>query len=190
MELDFTKLNTIATKPRRTAQEALNEPLRSNSTVNAENPAEGLVGANNGISRLQGEANQRNAEIQRAQQINKEYQSNIQASSQLQAEILKGIKQGESVYNLFLKAARTISLMTTNSAFYSQAESDLIAIYGAGLLESEPLNMELEAIQGRLARLRAAYERDTEPQDSRQRIASAIKAHEARAATLENIIKQ
>ena len=57
---------------------------------------------------------------QRSLEVYRAYQENIKASSQLQTEILKGLKAGEDVYSLFLKAAKAISLMTSNSLFYSQ----------------------------------------------------------------------
>lgn len=53
------------------------------------------------------------------------------------------MKAGENVYNLFLKAVKAISLMTSNSLFYSQIEADTRAIYGEGLQEQAPLKCEL-----------------------------------------------
>ena len=70
---------------------------------------------------------------QRSLDVYRTYQENIKTSSQLQTEILKGIHAGEDVYSLFLKAAKAISLMTSNSLFYSQIEDDIRAVYGRGL---------------------------------------------------------
>jgi hypothetical protein len=138
----------------RTAQEDFNEPLESETIPEPQKPVEGHTGTNTGVPRLQREAESRKAEAERTLKIYQEYQQNIKTSSQIQTEILKGIKAGESVYSLFLKAAKSISLMTSNSLFYSQIEADIAAIYGKGLLEPEPLKMELEAVEGRLAKLR------------------------------------
>lgn len=106
---------------------------------------------------------------------------------QLQTEILKGVKAGESVYNLFLKAVKAISLMTSNSLFYSQIEADTRAIYGEGLQEQAPLQCELAEVQKRLARLKEAQAEELE-HDSRERIGRAIQAHEAKIAQLQGKI--
>lgn len=79
------------------------------------------------------------------------------------------MKAGESVYNLFLKAVKAISLMTSNSLFYSQIEADTRAIYGEGLQEQAPLQCELAEVQKRLARLRETQAEELE-NDSRERI--------------------
>lgn len=110
-------------------------------------------------------------------------------SSQLQTDILKGVKAGESIYSLFLKAAKAISLMTSNSVFYSQIEADTRAIYGEGLHKQAPLENELEEVQQRLTNLNAAQSRELEP-DSRERIGRAIKAHEAKIASLKDQIER
>lgn len=121
-----------------------------NTTTKSKNPAEGLKTASTG---LQIEADQTRAEKERTAAIHSEYQSNIKASGQLQAEITKGVLQGESVYTLFLKAAKAISCMTGNTLFYKQLEGDIKTIYGEGLLEPAPLVMEIEAIKDRLQAL-------------------------------------
>jgi len=89
--------------------------------------------------------------------------------------------------NLFLKAVKAISLMTSNTVFYSQLEGDIRAIYGQGLLEPLPLQIELQQVQERLKRLREAEERELEA-DSRERIKRAVTAHENRIAELEALI--
>lgn len=99
------------------------------------------------------------------------------------------MKTGESVYNLFLKAVKAISLMTSNSLFYSQIEADTRAIYGEGLQEQAPLQCELAEVQKRLARLREAQTEELE-HDSRERIGRAIQAHEAKIAQLQGKINR
>lgn len=80
--------------------------------------------------------------------------------------------------------------MTSNTAFYSQLEDDIKAIYGAGLLEPKPLELELEEVQGRLERLIEASKRGTETADSLQRIERAIQAHKQRATELKGMIEK
>lgn len=125
----------------------------------------------------------------RSLEVYKAYQENIRTSGQLQTEILKGIRAGESVYNLFLKAAKAISLMTFNSLFYSQIEADTRAIYGEGLQEQAPLQSELVEVQKRLIKLRKAQAGELE-HDSRERIGRAIAAHEAKIAQLTEKIQR
>ena len=139
-----------------------------------------------GLGALQRKADQNKAEIDRNLEVYKTYQENIKKSSQLQTDILKGLKAGEDVYSLFLKAAKAISLMTSNSLFYSQAEADLIAIYGRGLQEKPPLQMELQEAQKRLQRLLEA-EQGEQPPDSRERIHRAVEAHRKTIAELETM---
>lgn len=116
------------------------------------------------------------------------YQENIRKSVQLQTEILKGIKAGEDIYSLFLKAVEAIGCMTSNKLFYTQAEADIKSIYGAGLLEKQPLKLELVEVQTRLQRLTEAQERE-QGLDSKQRIGAAIKAHQNRITEFESLIK-
>lgn len=123
----------------------------------------------------------------RSLEVYKAYQENIRTSGQLQTEILKGIRAGESVYNLFLKAAKAIALMTSNSLFYSQIEADIEAIYGRGLQHKPPLQKELQETQARLQRLLEAEQRE-QPPDSRERIRAAIKAHRAEIERLKGMI--
>lgn len=122
----------------------------------------------------------------RSLEVYKTYQENIKTSSQLQTDILKGLKAGEDVYSLFLKAVKAIALMTSNSLFYSQAEADLIAIYGRGLQEKPPLQRELQEAQKRLQRLLEAEQRE-QPPDSKERIHRAIEAHRKTIAELETM---
>lgn len=117
------------------------------------------------------------------------YQDNIKASSQLQTEILKGVKAGEDVYSLFLKAAKAITLMTSNTVFYSQVEADIGTIYGRGLLYKPPLQKELQEAEERLQRLVEAERRETRT-DSRERIRRAIEAHEKTIRELRSLIEK
>lgn len=130
------------------------------------------------------------ADNTRTAEVYKQYQQNIARSGQLRTDIIKGVKAGESPYKLLLKAIECISLMTGDRLFLDATKADIKSIYGAGLLEGEPLQTELEEVQGRLAKLEQAAEREGEPEDSKRRIQNAIKAHRERAAQIQDLIYQ
>ena len=199
MELDLTRLNNLAfadfkrEQEKKQAPESPTEPRKASGEYETiagdKKPLETLVEGLEGIHKLQRQADAKKMDIDRSLAICKEYQQNIKTSSQLQTEILKGAKAGESVYSLLLKACKAISLMTSNSVFYSQLEGDIRAIYGQGLLDPLPLQIELQETQERLTRLREALNREIEP-DAKERIQRAVKAHEAKIADLESLIQR
>lgn len=199
MELDLTRLNSLAftdfkrEQEKKQAPESPTEPRNASgeykTIADDKKPLETLVEGLEGIHKLQRRADAKKMDIDRSLAICKEYQQNIKTSSQLQTEILKGAKAGESVYSLLLKACKAISLMTSNSVFYSQLEGDIRAIYGQGLLDPLPLQIELQETQERLTRLREALNREIEP-DAKERIQRAVKAHEAKIADLESLIQR
>ena len=198
MELDFTKLNSLAfmdfseippeKQPSKMPTETLLEPEGYKTPLEEENALQGLTEGLKGIPILQRQADANKAEKERALAVYREYQKNIKLSGQLQTDILKGAKRGEDIYSLFLKAVQAISLMTSNTVFYNQLNDDIRAIYGAGLSEPQPLKLELEEVQTRLEKLREASKRETEPADSLQRIEKAIQAHEQRTTQLREMI--
>lgn len=155
----------------------------------AQKPVEGQI---NGLETQQAVGlylktqREREAE-QRSLEVYKTYQENIKTSSQLQTDILKGVKAGEDVFSLFLKAAKAVSLMTSNTVFYSQIEADLTAIYGRGLQQKPPLQREREEAQKRLQRLLEAEQRE-QPPDSKERIHRAVEAHRKTIAELGAMI--
>lgn len=185
MELDFTKLNNIDT-------EATESPKLSNkgggatqTPNNSENATEGNLGANTGILRLQREADERESEKERAIQVYKEYQNNIRTSSQLNTEIIKGLQAGEDIYRLFLKAIKSISLMTSDNVIYTVAERDIREIYGIGLQEPQPLKIELEQVAERLAKLERA-----EAEHNGLNISKAIQMHRSKIAELTELLEK
>lgn len=191
--LDFAGLfgdSVEQKRPSKTPSETILEGGQYKTITEPEKPVET---PSEGLERQQAkglylQAQREAAEKQRTLDIFREYQENIKRSGQLQTEILKGVKAGESVYNLFLKAVKAISLMTSNSLFYSQIEADTRAIYGEGLQEEQaPLQCELAEVQKRLTRLREAQAEELE-HDSRERISRAIQAHEAKIAQLQGKI--
>lgn len=199
MELDLTRLNNLAfadfkrEQEKKQAPESPTEPRKASGEYETiagdKKPLETLVEGLQGVHKLQRQADAKKMDIDRSLAICKEYQQNIKTSSHLQTEILKGAKAGESVYSLLLKACKAISLMTSNSVFYSQLEGDIRAIYGQGLLDPLPLQIELQETQERLTRLREALNREIEP-DAKERIQRAVKAHEAKIADLESLIQR
>lgn len=194
MELDFTKLNSLAFMD--FAEEAQKkQPLKThcNELLGSEQyktPTEGenaLKRQLEGLAGLQRKADQNKAEIDRILEVYRHYQENIKTCGQLQTELLKGARAGEDIYSLFLKAVKAISCMTDNKTFYSQIEGALKTIYGRGLQEPAPLLLEIQEAQTRLFKLREAEQRETDT-DSLQRIKTAIKAHENKIAELKALI--
>lgn len=146
---------------------------------------EGLEGQQ--AKKLYLDAQREREDHQRSLEVYRHYQENIKTSGQLQTDILKGVQAGTDIYSLFLKAAKAISLMTSNSLFYSQIEADIEAIYGRGLQHKPPLQKALQEAQERLQRLLDAEQME-QPPDSRERIRAAIKAHRAAIERLEDMI--
>ena len=125
-------------------------------------------------------------------QIYKAYQENIKHSSQIQTEILKGLKAGEAVPALLLKACKAISLMTDNSVFYKTAEETLKTKYGEELLEPAPISWELKSVRERLEKLEKALALEALNPEADigaiERMKKAIGAHKAREAELERLL--
>ena len=122
-----------------------------------------------------------------AQRVYKTYQENIRKAGGLRSELLKGAQAGESCYSLLLKACKCISFMTSDTVLASTMESIITSVYGHGLLEPQPLEIELAQLRTRLDTLKASEQREQTP-EARERIADSIKAHEKKAAELERLI--
>lgn len=189
--LDFSKLFGQEKQAPKTPIDAFKEGDTIKPSSETQNAPTGLIGGLDGLPAFQLEkrAKKEHGEREEALRICKEHRENEKKSSMLQSEILKGLKAGADIYSLFLKAAKAISLMTGESLFYTQAEKDLIAIYGAGLQEKPPLTVELGQVEERLRRLTEALGREAEP-DAQERIKRAVTAHEARAKELRRMIEK
>lgn len=109
-------------------------------------------------------------------------------SEQYRSTITKGIQAGHNPFELLIQAMECISSMTSDSVFYMQNYEDIKAIYGAGLLEPVPLEMELAEVRERLKML-TRPELETEPEDSKRRIQTAIKAHRERETHLLKLME-
>lgn len=83
-----------------------------------------------------------------------------------------------------------IGRMTSTELLHKQAQEDIKAVYGLGLLEREPLEIERQAVAERLKRLQEAEGRAGEPDDSRVRISAAVKAHQQRMEQIDELIKK
>ena len=190
--LDFSGLFT-GEPPEKQATESPVEPFLGageyKTLTEPQKPVEGLTEGLEGqqAKKLYLDAQREREDHQRSLEVYRRYQENTKTREQLQTAILKGLKAGEDVYSLFLKAAKAISLMTSNSLFYSQAEADLIAIYGRGLQQKPPLQREREEAQKRLQRLLEAEQRE-QPPDSKERIHRAVEAHRKTIAELGAMI--
>ena len=129
------------------------------------------------------------AEAARGREAYRKYQDNIRASEQYRAEILKGVRAGESIEPLFIKACKVISLMTAEPVFAEQIEQDVLTIYGEGQQAAAPLQMEAEQIQDRLTKMRQALQWEKD-QENRRRIQAAVAAHEDRLNKLQALMQQ
>ena len=184
MDIDFSKLDGIAYTPRN-APESPSEPFLSEGVIippKAENPVQGNSEDERAINILKRQADINGAEKERALTVCRTYQQSLIAVSQMQAEILKGAAAGADIYDLFLKAVKALSLLTNDNVIYGEVERNVRAVYGIGLSEASPLSAELEEVEGRLSKLRAAAQ--NEKGDDLKRIQHAIAEHEARAAAI------
>lgn len=123
MQLDFTGLDKIAftdfTEATETPQDAP-QPKGGIDTPPGEKMQDG---------QLQRAADQRKQALKSAADVYKRYQDNIRATELLQAEILKGVKAGEDLRPLFLKAVKALSLTVNCDLLYTQAAAALAENY-------------------------------------------------------------
>lgn len=114
------------------------------------------------------------------------YQQHIKMAGDLRTQILKGSGTGEPATALLLKAVQCISLMTGDMLFSEQVKSDLITIYGKGLLESVPIEWEIDEVKGRLSKLQQAVKIEANT-DNKKRMGNAIQAHIIKLEELERL---
>ena len=191
VSLDFSELFTEEKQAPRKPTDAFKTGNTTNISSESQNATERLTEGLARVSAFKLEKRAKKDQDERAEalRICREHQENTAKSQHLQSEILKGLTAGEDIYSLFLKAAKIISVTTANSLFYTQAEKDIIAVYGIGLQEKAPLSIELEQVQRRLDKLTEAVGREQDP-DGRERIKRAITAHRARAGELARMIEK
>ena len=193
MELDLSRLNEIDFKDKNKAPDTPQNAQKDKNNIEHYKQEKERLQTNSddlkGIKFLQDVADNNKAEKDRAIEIYKQYQESNILTSQLQTEITKGIQVSADIYDLFLKAIKAISLMTSNELFYTKIEADIRAVYGVGLLEKSPLENEIKETKKRLQRLIEAQERELEA-DTKERIRKAIVAHKKRIDQLTEYVQQ
>lgn len=161
-------------------------------TMTAQKPVEAHVNVINvnGASTPPSAESVTEALQKRVAAIYKAQQQAIQATGQKTTELLKGIQRGENIYKLFLQAIEIIGLMTGDTVIHNQAAEDIKTVFGVGLLEPYPLQMELEEIRQRINKLSEATERADQLDDSLKRIYNAIAQHKTRERQIESLIER
>lgn len=180
MNLDFSRLNELA---KGSALMDFKDETEIHKIAQ-----KGPVEAEKTPNKLQIQADQKKAEIERNKAIYDEYQENTQTAQTTMNKITLGVKQGENIYSLFLEAVKVIALMTHDKAFDEQINDDIRAIYGIGLQKPKALKLELTDIKKRLDSLQKAKDNATDHDESR-RIDTAIKAHKKRIRQIEHMMK-
>lgn len=155
MALDFTKLDSIATRS------ATADLVADEESAKRYNALESIK-----------------KERELLRKIHQQRQEDLRKTEELRLSIAKGIDGGEAPASLLLKALECISLLTGDKLTYSQYEADIVAVYGWGLRDPVTLERELEAVQARLAML-TRPELSTAPPDAQKRIHRAIEEHRA-----------
>lgn len=179
--IDFTGLEKLkAPESAQNAPEQPQTPKAYNNTTREQNAAQGR--AEGECATLQRQADD-NA---RAREIYKEYQAAKLAAGGLVSEILRGMDTGESLAALFLKACNALGKVTGDTVLFDVARAKLLDIYGRGLLEPEPLNVEIDRITERLDLLTAAQERE-QGTDAEKNISRAIQRHREERERLERL---
>lgn len=110
------------------------------------------------------------------------------ASEQGRTAILKGLAAGADIYALFAIACDTISKTTGDTVFSAQAGEFIRDVYGRALGEKPPLKAELEAVEGRAARIRQYMEREDIDARERENARRAYQAHQREAEQLRKQI--
>ena len=116
--------------------------------------------------------------------VYKTYLKNVRLTEELQSDMIKGIKQGQSAERLLLKCAKALSLTTGSDVFYREIEKTLIAVYGDALGHPEPMQVELEESKKRMQRIAEAMAQ-TEDVNLREAMDQSIRAHRERINYLE-----
>lgn len=189
MKIDFAPLFNIgnnAITPK-TPTEATKEKRLYKNPIKNKSGTEGQESNNKGITELQRELNKRNKEIERAKQVYEVHQENTKKAETLRKEILKGVRAGQDITPLFLKAVEIISLTTSDTVFYNQIKEDIKAIYGVGLEKPGALKIELEEIEKRLVMLQRP-ELQEEAHETKSRINKAIRQHRERKKQIQSML--
>lgn len=162
MDIDFTALDNLA-KPEATTEEKSKTPQQAPT--------------------LQKKADNRKQQLEFSADVLKVHQEAKRKTTLLISDITKGLQQGEDIHDLFLKALEALALTTNAPDFYQRSRETLKTVYGVGLGEARPLEIELEDIRRRLERLQTAL-KQADGAEEQRRLKNAIKAHEKRVEKL------
>lgn len=183
--IDFTGLEKLkAPESAPNAPEQPQTPKAYNNPTREQNAAQGRTEGE--CVTLQRQADDNARALERAREIYKEYQAAKLAAGGLVSEILRGMDTGESLAALFLKACNALGKVTGDTVLFDVARAKLLDIYGRGLLEPEPLNVEIDRITERLDLLTAAQERE-QGTDAEKNISRAIQRHREERERLERL---
>ena len=192
MSLDFTVLENLTKETiaeEKQAPRSPLEPLKDKTSINTslenKEAVQGQIETQTGNNELIRRIERKNIEKSDQKQIISMYTENLSKASIQQSEILKGIKAGEDIYNLFFKAIDTIELLNNNKAFSTQAKEDIIKIYGEKLGNKRPLEIQLEETHKRYSRLKESLKQATG--EDKQRIEKAIIDHRQ---AMENLVNK
>lgn len=183
--IDFTGLEKLkAPESAQNVPEQPQPPKAYNNPTREQNAAQGRTEGE--CVTLQRQADDNARALERAREIYKEYQAAKLAAGGLVSEILRGMDTGESLAALFLKACNALGKVTGDTVLFDVARAKLLDIYGRGLLEPEPLNVEIDRITERLDLLTAAQERE-QGTDAEKNISRAIQRHREERERLERL---
>lgn len=183
--IDFTGLEKLkAPESAQNVPEQPQAPKAYNNPTRERNAAQGRTEGE--CVTLQRQADDNARALERAREIYKEYQAAKLAAGGLVSEILRGMDTGESLAALFLKACNALGKVTGDTVLFDVARAKLLDIYGRGLLEPEPLNVEIDRITERLDLLTAAQERE-QGTDAEKNISRAIQRHREERERLERL---
>ena len=193
MSLDFTILENLTKETiaeEKQAPRSPLEPLKDKTSINTslenKEAVQGQIETQTGNNELIRRIERKNIEKSDQKQIISMYTENLSKASIQQSEILKGIKAGDDIYNLFFKAIDTIELLNNNKAFSTQAKEDIIKIYGEKLGNKRPLEIQLEETHKRYSRLKKSLKQAKG--EDKQRIEKAIIDHRQVMEKLANKI--
>lgn len=113
MELDFTRLKEISQRP------------PSNDDKGESTNQQKTTSKGSDMARESLELQRKKARYNDMLEVYKEYQANKKLANQIQTDIRKGIQEGESMDELFLKAIKVIGLMTGERHYYEMIRKQL-----------------------------------------------------------------
>lgn len=209
MEINFDRLRQLSTseykqdgtaakKPTETPPELIFSDKQYKSTPDTKKAIQGEFEQNRAtgtylheirqeeqaIKQLQRKADNNANELERAAAVSRKYQENIKSAGQQISEIVKGLNAGQDIYDLFLKAVKVISCMTSDTVLYNHAEKKLKILYGKALGEYKPLKVELEEIAEKIELLEESYLWADTPAEKEQ-IETALSWNRQRQSEIE-----